>query len=127
MAIRVCVAGASGWTGSAVARAVSSAPDLTLVGAVARRSAGQDVGVVLGGAETGVLVSESVEQALETETDVLVDYTHPEAVKGHALSAIASGVSCVIGTSGLTRSTSKSSRAPRAPPRSVSWRPGIFL
>ena len=35
--IRVCVAGATGWTGGAVAKAVLDDPELELVGAVARR------------------------------------------------------------------------------------------
>ena len=44
MAIRVCVAGVSGRTGSAVARAVLASDEFELTGAVARRSAGRDRG-----------------------------------------------------------------------------------
>jgi 4-hydroxy-tetrahydrodipicolinate reductase len=35
MAIRVCVAGVSGWTGSAVARAILASDEFELTGAVA--------------------------------------------------------------------------------------------
>jgi dihydrodipicolinate reductase len=48
MAFRVCVAGVSGWTGSAVARAVLASDAFELTGAVARRQAGRDAGELLG-------------------------------------------------------------------------------
>ncbi len=99
--IAVCVAGATGWTGRAVAQAVLAADDLTLVGAVARRSTGQDLGVVLGGEPVGVLVSTGLADGLAA-AHVLVDYTAPEAVKAHALAAVERGVHVVIGTSGLS-------------------------
>ncbi len=44
MAIRVCVAGVTGWTGSEVPRAILAATELELTGANARRSAGSDLG-----------------------------------------------------------------------------------
>ncbi|MEX2629612.1 MAG: 4-hydroxy-tetrahydrodipicolinate reductase [Tistlia sp.] len=99
---RICLAGATGWTGRAVAAAALDAEDVTLVGAVARRSAGQDLGEALGRAPAGLEIAASVEAALAAaEADVLVDYTHPSAVKDHALTALARGVSVVVGTSGL--------------------------
>ena len=42
------------------------------------------------------------EEALVPPSDVVVDYTHPAAVKGHTLTALAAGRHVVIGTSGLT-------------------------
>ena len=44
MSIRVCLAGATGWAGSELARAVAGADDLELVAAVARRQAGRVLG-----------------------------------------------------------------------------------
>jgi len=44
----------------------------------------------------------AVSEALEADCEVLIDYTHPSAVKANVQTAIAMGVSCVIGTSGLT-------------------------
>lgn len=101
MAIRICVAGATGWTGTAIVRGVLAAPDLELTGAVARRAAGQDIGVALGGDPVGLRVSASVAEALETETDVLIDYTSPQAVRGHLETALGRGVRAIVGTSGL--------------------------
>ncbi len=101
--IRVCVAGTTGWTGRAVAEAVWAAPDLHLVAALARSSAGRDLGELLGRPEPiGVTVAADPAQALAAAPDVWIDYTHPAAVKGHALAALAAGTRVVIGTSGLT-------------------------
>ena len=102
MTIRVIVAGATGWTGSAVARAVLASEDLVLAGAVARSAAGRDLGEALGGSSVGVTVVATVEEALRPGADVLVDYTAPQAVKANALAAISAGVAVVIGTSGLS-------------------------
>ena len=54
MTIRVCVVGATGWTGSAVARGILASDDLELVNAVTRSSAGLDLGVAWGENEIGV-------------------------------------------------------------------------
>ena len=99
--IRICIAGATGWTGSALVRAVLDADDLALQGAVARAAAGADVGVALGGEPVGVEVRSHVTDALD-EVDVLVDYTSHLTVMGNTMTAIERGVAVVIGTSGLT-------------------------
>lgn len=99
--LRLCVAGATGWAGRAVTEAILSADDLQLVGAVARRGAGRDVGELLGIGSAGVIVAPDVVSALKTPCDVLVDYTNPAAVKANVLASIARHVSVVIGTSGL--------------------------
>jgi 4-hydroxy-tetrahydrodipicolinate reductase len=101
MAIRVIVAGATGWAGRAVTEAVLAAPDLDLVGAVARTAAGRDAGELLAGSLSGVTITASVDEALGAPADVLVDYTAPGAVLGHVMAAIGRGVSVVVGTSGL--------------------------
>jgi 4-hydroxy-tetrahydrodipicolinate reductase len=99
--LRVCLAGATGWTGRAIARGVLAAPDLELASAVSRSAAGSDLGAALGQEPLGVPVHGDVAEALDG-ADVLVDYTSAEAAKRHALTAIAAGVAVVIGTSGLT-------------------------
>ena len=100
---RVCIAGATGWTGRALVTAVGEAPDLSLVSAVSRSAAGHDLGEAVGGDPMGVLVHASVAEALDG-VDVLVDYTSATAVKANALAAIEAGVAVVIGSSGLTAS-----------------------
>jgi 4-hydroxy-tetrahydrodipicolinate reductase len=100
--IRVCIAGATGWVGSALVAAIGKSSQFELTGAVARKAAGQDVGRALGGAEAGVVVRASVAEALRAGADVLIDYSHPAAVKANVLTALAAGVPAVIGTSGLS-------------------------
>jgi 4-hydroxy-tetrahydrodipicolinate reductase len=99
--LAVCIAGATGWTGSALVRGVLDAPDLALASAVSRSASGRDVGEALGGEALGVPVHGSVREALDG-VDVLIDYTSATAVKPNTLAAIEAGVAVVIGSSGLT-------------------------
>ena len=85
--IRVCVAGITGWTGSAVADGVRAADDLELVSGVSRTDADQ---------------FPSVGDALDAvAADVLVDYTHAASVGTNVRSALERGVGVVVGSSGL--------------------------
>lgn len=105
MALRICVGGVTGWTGSALAKAVLDEPDLELSGAVARKAAGRDAGQVVGREAVGLAVAAGVEAALKAApTDVYVDYTHPSAVKANVMTALELGVPAIVGTSGLTAS-----------------------
>ena len=91
---RICIAGATGWTGRAIADGVLDAPDLELVASVSRSAAGSELG--------GAPVHGTVAEALAEGVEVLIDYTSHEAAKEHALTALGRGVPVVIGTSGLT-------------------------
>ena len=99
--LSVCVAGATGWTGRAVAEAVLATDDLLLSSAVARSAAGADLGQAWGGPRNGVQVSATVAEALGG-VDVLVDITSHEAVLRNTLDALDRGVCVVVGSSGLT-------------------------
>ncbi|SFQ05864.1 4-hydroxy-tetrahydrodipicolinate reductase [Amycolatopsis arida] len=80
--IRVGVLGARGRMGAQVVQAVESSPDTTLVAAV---DAGDDrAGIVDAGAE------------------VVVDFTHPDAVMDNLRFAVTHGVHAVVGTTGFT-------------------------
>ena len=91
--LSICVAGATGWTGGAIAEAIAAADDLDLRSAVSRSAAG--------GETHGAPTHPSVGAALDG-VDVLVDYTSHDVAKANALEAIGRGVAVVIGTSGLT-------------------------
>jgi 4-hydroxy-tetrahydrodipicolinate reductase len=101
MVIKVCVAGATGWVGRALVSALVKDRTFQLVGAVSRTYREKRLGEIVGIPNLDILVSGSVEEALQTKTDVLIDYTGPGAVKGHVLTAVRKGVHVVIGTSGL--------------------------
>jgi 4-hydroxy-tetrahydrodipicolinate reductase len=102
MSIRVCVAGATGWAGSALVKKVLASQEFILTGAIARQGVGEDIGVRLRAKPADVRISSTLEDALRAPTDVLVDYTKPDSVKGRTLEALGKGLRVVIGTSGLT-------------------------
>lgn len=102
MAIRVCVAGATGWVGRPLCAAIAATEDMQLVGAVARTAARHALSEIVDAPRLDLRISGSVAEALETPTDVLVDYAGAAAVKDNVLAAIARGVHVVIGSSGLT-------------------------
>jgi 4-hydroxy-tetrahydrodipicolinate reductase len=95
MGWNICLAGATGHVGQELVKAILVAPDLQLVSAVGRRGAGQQLG--------DVTVEGTLAAALaRSRADVVIDYTHPDAVKGHVQEAVAAGCHVVIGTSGLS-------------------------
>ena len=102
--IKICMAGATGWTGAALSAAILDADDLELVAAVARDTAGQDIGEVLGRSPVGLAISGALASGLEAPCDVMIDYTHPTAALAHVMTAIEAGVSVVLGTAGLNAS-----------------------
>ena len=102
MKLNVCVAGATGWVGKPLCLAVYEAADLRLVGAVSRTHQGRQLREALVGSNLDLTVSGSVAEALDTPTDVLVDYTKADVVKANVLTAISRGVHVVVGSSGLT-------------------------
>ncbi len=101
MPLKVCIAGVTGGVGRALVPAVEDSNEFILVGAVARSAAGRDVGEAIGGTPIGVSVSATLAEAFEAEVDVLIDYTHPDAIRDHIGTAFDRGVPVVIGTTGL--------------------------
>lgn len=100
--IRVTIAGATGWAGSALARGVAGQEDMTLVAAVSRGAAGKRLGAVLGDDRLTAPVFASAHDALAQRADVFVEYTKPDSAKVNILAALAAGCHVVVGTSGLT-------------------------
>ena len=100
--LRVCVAGATGWAGSELSRAIAETTDMELVAALSRSHAGKTLGKVLGIADLDTPIFASVEDTLKTRPNVFVEYTKPDVAKFHILSSLKSGAHVVVGTSGLT-------------------------
>ena len=101
MSLRICIAGVTGWVGKPLSIAVAFADDMQLVAAVSRSYAGRKLSEV-GEAVVDLTIRGSVDEALKTPVDVLVDFTRADAVRANVLTAINKGVHVVIGTSGLT-------------------------
>jgi len=102
MVIKVCLAGATGWAGSELARSIATTMDLTLVAAVSRKHAGRALGEVLGEPRLTCPVYSSATEALANPCDVFVEYTKPDSAKTNILAALERGAHVVVGTSGLT-------------------------
>lgn len=100
--IRVVMAGATGKTGRAVARALAAQEDIQLVGGVGSRSAGTPLSSFVPGVPDDVVIQGDLAALIaEVRPDVLVDFTAPEVGGRHALQATEAGVSPVVGTSGI--------------------------
>lgn len=102
--IKVCIAGATGWAGSELARSLTSTADLQLVAGVSRKHAGRLLSDVLGESAPACPLYASAEEALSTPCDVFVEYTKPHTARANILAALARGAHVVVGTSGLTES-----------------------
>ena len=102
MTMRVCLAGATGWAGSALARAIAQTDDIELVAAVSRTYARRSLGEVLAEPRLTCHVYATAAEALTHNCDVFFDYTQPSVAKANVIAALLHGANVVIGTSGLT-------------------------
>ncbi|MCP4692319.1 MAG: 4-hydroxy-tetrahydrodipicolinate reductase [Desulfobacterales bacterium] len=102
MAIRICVAGATGKVGRTLVTTIMKEDDLELTGVVGRSHADQNLRDVLGDEYPDMIISGNVATAICRKADVLIDYTIPDVVKDNVLTSIDKGVHVVVGTSGLT-------------------------
>ncbi|MEI6039642.1 MAG: 4-hydroxy-tetrahydrodipicolinate reductase [Actinomycetes bacterium] len=79
--IKVAVLGSKGRMGAQACKTISDAPDLELVAQI-------DLG-------------DSLDLLISTGAQVVIDFTHPDAVMGNLEFAIKNGVSVVVGTTGF--------------------------
>jgi 4-hydroxy-tetrahydrodipicolinate reductase len=102
--IRVAVAGASGRMGREVVKMILEDNELELVAAVSRSIGdGLDAGRLVGLEPCGIKLSHDLELALiESQPDVMVDFTTPHSVVANTAMAIKYKVRPVIGTTGFT-------------------------
>ena len=98
--IDVIVTGAAGRMGREVVRAVTAADGMRVTAAVDTSGGGITIEDGSGGS---LAVSRQLRPALEgTGTRVLVDFTVPDAVERNVVDALAAGVHCVVGTTGVS-------------------------
>jgi 4-hydroxy-tetrahydrodipicolinate reductase len=102
MTIKVCLAGATGWAGSELARGLAKTEDLRLVAAISRANAGRSLAEVLAEPRLDCPVYASAAAALARPCDVFVEYTKPDTAKENILAALEHGAHVVVGTSGLS-------------------------
>ena len=113
--IPVLVSGALGRMGSEVVNSVLNSSDCKLVAAIDtnKKNNGENISQLLNLKSSDVFVSNDLEGSLcsisqdyrnENIKPVLVDFTHPDSVFENTRSAIAYGISPIVGTTGLTPS-----------------------
>ena len=113
--IPVLVSGALGRMGSEVVNSVLNSQDCELFAAIDtnKKNNGKNISQLLNLKPSDVYVSNDLEGSLcsisqeyrnETINPVLVDFTHPDSVFENTRSAIAYGISPIVGTTGLTTS-----------------------
>jgi 4-hydroxy-tetrahydrodipicolinate reductase len=111
--------------GREVVRAVSGADGMQVVVAVDPGAAGTSIeagdGVVL---ECRAGLEEAI---AESRPDVMVDFTHPTVVEGNLRVALALGVDCVVGTTGLSDSTLREIVAVAAPDTALFFAPNFAI
>lgn len=100
--MRICVAGACGRMGRRILELTAAAEDL-VIGAALEASSFADTEIVVGGESSNpmpILVTADVEAALNA-SDVLIDFTAPEACVANARAAAKARRPMVVGTTGL--------------------------
>jgi 4-hydroxy-tetrahydrodipicolinate reductase len=107
--IPVVVNGAAGKMGREVVKAIASAPDMMLLGAIDHNPEllDKDAGEIAGCGTLEVPITNQFEPMLamaaqERQLGVMVDFTHPSTVYDSVRSAIAYGVRPVVGTTGIS-------------------------
>ncbi|WP_298859586.1 4-hydroxy-tetrahydrodipicolinate reductase [uncultured Sulfitobacter sp.] len=100
----ITITGVSGRMGQMLVQQVSLNADTHLAGAVERGGhdwVGQDLGVAMGGAALGVIVTDDAAVAMQ-DAQAVIDFTAPIATIGFAKAAAEAGIVHVIGTTGMT-------------------------
>ena len=101
--MRITVVGVSGKMGQQLVRAVDENPDAELIGATERVGhnwVGRDLGLCLGGAERGLIVSDNPLEVF-ADTDAVLEFTIPIATIAHAELVAKTGAVHIIGTTGM--------------------------
>ncbi len=100
---QIAIVGASGRMGQMLIKAVNDSDRAVLSGVTERAGhawVGQDLGVAMGGAKTGVMVSDDPLEVF-AKTQAIIDFTSPDATVAHAALAAQARAVHVIGTTGF--------------------------
>ena len=102
--LNIAIAGAAGRMGrNLVTAVIEGGPEIRLSAATVEAgdpALGTDVGLLAAGSETGVRAAESLAKC-GADFDVLIDFTSPAALAGHADHCREHGRALVVGTTGL--------------------------
>ncbi|MCL2654181.1 MAG: 4-hydroxy-tetrahydrodipicolinate reductase [Coriobacteriia bacterium] len=99
---KIALAGAAGRMGTACREALAGADDLELVACIDRVTGASPADPV---ATQAPWYDSATEALAKTHPDVMVDFTAPASVEANIRTALAAGVDCVVGTTGLSAAT----------------------
>lgn len=103
MTLNICLAGATGWAGSELARGIAATSDLALTAGTSRSQAGRSLAEALNEPRLGGMLHATAHEALQqARCDVFVEYAGHETAKRNILLALDSGAHVVVGSSGLS-------------------------
>jgi 4-hydroxy-tetrahydrodipicolinate reductase len=128
MMVKAIVIGGAGKMGSRIINFIAASDGIELVGAVERKGhplLGKDIGEQVGLGTIGVAVDDDLAACID-KGDVVIDFSHHDAVAGHLEIAAGRKKAVVIGTTGLTaeeldrvKSLAKKTKVVQAPNMSV--------
>jgi 4-hydroxy-tetrahydrodipicolinate reductase len=110
--MRIGVLGCAGRMGRTVIAEVLAAEGCTLAGGVDRSdhpALGQDLGTLVGEAPAGVMASDDAAALIEL-SDVVIEFSAPDATAAHVSLAAELGTAHVIGTTGLSKAQEQAMR-----------------
>jgi 4-hydroxy-tetrahydrodipicolinate reductase len=110
---RIIVAGAAGRMGSRIIALSKEYPDLKLTGALEKKGhalVGKDIGLIAGIGETGVRLSDRLEDIIENG-DVIIDFTTTSSTKGNVKLSSTYRKAMIIGTTGFSKDDLKEMEA----------------
>lgn len=103
MTLNICLAGATGWAGSELARGIAASSDLAMTAGTSRSQAGRSLAEALNEPRLGGMLHATAREALQqARCDVFVEYAGHETAKQNILLALDSGAHVVVGSSGLS-------------------------
>lgn len=100
----IVVTGVSGRMGQMLVQIINASEKARLIGAVERKGhdwIGKDLGASMGGAESGVIVTDDPLEAFAA-ANAVIDFTTPEATVANAEIAAQARIVHVVGTTGLS-------------------------
>lgn len=103
MKIKVVLCGALGKMGKVIGKAIASAEDTELVGAVDPKGIGMDYGKIIGIENLSFPVKGSIEECSDLPFDLIVDFTNPESAYNNSMFSLSLGKKVILGTTGLSK------------------------
>lgn len=102
---KVIVSGACGRMGKEVVKLIEEKSNTRLVGAYDKNNVGSNIKDIVGLKGEPIKISDQLNRLIDqTDPDVIVDFTSPNAVMDNIRNGLKTGVDMIVGTTGITDS-----------------------